>query len=67
MTLNYFVDDTVYNDRLSICKKCEHYGTLGMCNECKCIMPVKAKFAQFYCPLKVWDRDYTKLTVIKSN
>lgn len=65
MDLNYFVNDNIYKERLDACGKCEHYGSLGMCGKCKCVMPVKAKFAHFYCPIKVWDRDYTKLTIIK--
>jgi len=63
MTLNYFVDDALYTQRLDACKACDNYGALGLCSECKCIMPVKAKFAQFQCPIKVWGKDYTKLTV----
>lgn len=63
MILNYFVSDELYAQRLAACKPCENYGSLGMCSKCNCIMPVKAKFAQFECPIKIWPRDYAKLVV----
>jgi len=66
MALNYFVEDSLYDERMNTCRQCPSYGALGVCSECKCVMPVKAKFAHFYCPIKKWDRDYSKLVIIKS-
>lgn len=64
--LNYFVSEEMYKERMDICNSCENLSEkVKMCSECNCIMPVKAKFAHFYCPIKKWDRDYTLL--IKSN
>lgn len=64
MALNYFVDDDLYKSRMDECNNCDKLSeTVKMCSECKCIMPVKAKFAQFYCPINKWGKDYTKLIV----
>ena len=67
MSLNYFVSNELYAQRMADCRACENYGELGLCSECKCIMPLKAKFAQFECPIKVWSKDYTKLIVQPTN
>ncbi len=62
--LNYTVTDDKYNERMDICNGCEHLSeTIKMCDKCNCIMPVKAKFAHFYCPINKWGRDTTKLIV----
>lgn len=61
--LNYLVSDQLYDERMSICNGCENLNSVKLCTECKCIMPVKAKFAHFYCPIKKWDRDTSKLIV----
>lgn len=67
MNLDYFVSNELYTERLDTCKKCKNYETLGMCKECNCIMPIKAKFAHFECPIKIWTKDYTKLVVRSTN
>jgi hypothetical protein len=64
MALNYFVTDETYTSRMDLCNGCENLSeTIKQCSECKCIMPVKAKFAQFSCPINKWGKDYTKLVV----
>ena len=51
----FFVPDKVYEDRIAICKKCDHYFKLtGQCKKCLCFMKVKARIAPMACPEKYW-------------
>lgn len=51
-----FVDETVQQQRIKICKSCEHYTTLNFCSKCNCFMPIKTKLAHKKCPLDKWSR-----------
>ena len=51
----FFVPNEVYEDRISICKKCVYYSkTLGQCKVCLCFMKIKARLAPMSCPNKYW-------------
>jgi hypothetical protein len=39
--------------RLSICRECASYRA-GICGECGCYMPLKARLATAQCPLGRW-------------
>jgi hypothetical protein len=39
--------------RLSICRECASYHS-GICSECGCYMPLKARLATAQCPLGRW-------------
>jgi hypothetical protein len=39
--------------RLSICRECASYHA-GVCGECGCYMPLKARLATAQCPLGRW-------------
>ena len=41
-------------DRLAICRDCPSFNKLRICNECKCIMPLKVKIPNAKCPLGKW-------------
>ena len=52
---NFFVSNSVYKDRISICKNCDHYFSLtGNCRICLCFMKIKARLAPMECPKKYW-------------
>lgn len=54
------VDSETKNNRLNICKTCEHYNdSLIKCNSCGCFLLIKAAWASEDCPLKKWDSDIT--------
>jgi len=53
----FFVPNEIYEDRISICKKCVYYSkTLGQCKVCLCFMKIKARLAPMACPNKYWDK-----------
>jgi hypothetical protein len=55
MLNKYLASDKVYNERLAICKGCEHYfKPTGTCTKCGCFMRVKAKLSNLSCPIKLW-------------
>ena len=55
--MKFFVPDNIYQDRIAICKSCDHYlSLLGNCGICKCFMKVKARLAPMRCPKKYWNK-----------
>ena len=53
----FFVPNEIYEDRISICKKCVYYFKLtGSCKVCKCFMKVKARIAPMECPQGYWQK-----------
>lgn len=40
--------------RYNICKTCDSFTSLKMCQECSCIIPLKIKLSKATCPLKKW-------------
>ena len=53
----FFTSQEVYEDRLSICKKCVYYfKPTGQCKRCLCFMKVKARIAPMECPEKYWQK-----------
>ena len=61
ISLNF---DLVYNEiqeedlnaisRIDICKDCERFTSLSMCQECNCFMPLKVRIGSASCPLGKW-------------
>jgi len=48
-----FVTDEVYEERIKICRSCEHLQkklNVETCKLCGCIMPLKARFRNVRCP-----------------
>lgn len=45
----------VLNNRVQVCKQCEHITKAFLCNMCKCFIPIKATFKDSKCPLNKWD------------
>jgi hypothetical protein len=48
-----------YKQRHDICKSCEHYRKFEKfdthyCNDCKCVIELKARVRYFKCPLDKW-------------
>jgi hypothetical protein len=53
----FFVTDEVYEDRMAICKECNHYFRFtGNCLKCGCFVKVKARIAPMECPQKYWSK-----------
>lgn len=56
----FFNPETVYADkdledqRLAICKDCEHYLVTTQCSQCGCFMPAKVKLLYSSCPKGLW-------------
>tara|TARA_Y100000401_G_C8302585_1_gene215031 strand:- start:511 stop:912 length:402 start_codon:yes stop_codon:yes gene_type:complete len=62
--MKFFVTEDIYNDRIKICKGCDHYfKPTGNCKICKCFMKIKARLAPMSCPKKYWN----KTTEVKAN
>jgi len=50
-----WVDDTLFNERYSICKACPELIKLTkQCKKCGCFMTVKSKMKLASCPLGKW-------------
>lgn len=51
----FFVTDEVYEERISICRKCVYYfKPTGQCKRCMCFMKIKTRIAGLECPEKYW-------------
>jgi len=51
-----FVSDEVKEQRLNICKVCEHYDASQIrCKQCGCFLLQKASFSLDSCPLQKWN------------
>lgn len=49
------VDDTVYNQRLDICRQCEYYDVeQNRCKSCGCWLKYKARYGSGMCPIGKW-------------
>ena len=42
--------------RIKICRECEHY-KMFMCSQCGCIMPIKTRIKNAYCPIRKWNEE----------
>ncbi len=47
-------EDSLYNERLTVCKECEKLEYGSTCMSCGCIVQVRALLADGKCPLKKW-------------
>lgn len=47
------VEKSVRDERLNICKSCEHY-LGGICTKCKCVMKWKTTLSRAECPISKW-------------
>jgi hypothetical protein len=60
------VSDSVYNDRLDICSRCEYFDLEERtCDQCGCPMDEKAKMADVSCPLK--EPKWNAIVMVKSS
>jgi hypothetical protein len=50
-----YVDDDVYQNRLSVCRSCEHFfKPTTQCKKCGCFMKIKTAMKDASCPVKKW-------------
>lgn len=51
----FFVPNSVYEDRISICKSCVFYfKPTGTCKDCGCFMKIKARLSHMSCSQGKW-------------
>lgn len=56
--MNIFIDESIAETRMSICKKCEHFMKItSQCKVCWCPMIVKVKLAEVECPIGKWRKE----------
>ena len=48
------VPENIKDQRMEICKVCEHFTTLSRCKKCGCYMPAKVLLARAKCPIDKW-------------
>lgn len=68
--------EVIYEERLNICKGCEHYdikgtdcavpGTNPCCGHCGCSIGLKLRCLSCSCPIKKWDKLLTQTDVTKN-
>ena len=52
---NIFASNELKEERMNICKKCEHYSARQVrCKECGCWLVQKIKFTNSKCPIDRW-------------
>ena len=52
---NQIASNELKEERMSICKKCEHYSARQVrCKECGCWLVQKIKFTSSKCPIERW-------------
>ena len=44
----------IADERMAICKTCEHLENFRRCNKCGCFMDAKTMFMDSECPLDKW-------------
>lgn len=51
------VTEELKQERLDICKACEHFNKPGpqLCGQCGCFMPAKASLPNAWCPVHKWE------------
>jgi hypothetical protein len=50
-----YASDTVYEQRLGVCKGCEYYDVeQNRCKHCGCWLKYKARFSAGQCPIGKW-------------
>ena len=50
-----YASDTVYEQRLEVCKGCEYYDVeQNRCKHCGCWLKYKARFSAGQCPVGKW-------------
>jgi len=50
-----YASDTVYEQRLDVCKECEYYDVEQIrCKHCGCWLKYKARFNSGQCPIGKW-------------
>tara|TARA_R110001583_G_scaffold74323_3_gene205936 strand:+ start:458 stop:859 length:402 start_codon:yes stop_codon:yes gene_type:complete len=53
----FFVPNTVYKERLEICRECIYYfKPTGTCKDCGCFMKLKARLAPMECGQRKWEK-----------
>lgn len=51
------VSETVYQKRMSICRKCEYFDKSAIrCKHCGCFLQQKARVALDSCPIQKWEK-----------
>lgn len=50
--MNWFVDDSVKKERISICNSCDKLNKIRQCKVCKCFVDFKATLKSEKCPDK---------------
>lgn len=49
------VEDSIYNNRIDICKSCEYFDSEDMrCKNCGCFLDIKASWNSEKCPIDKW-------------
>lgn len=51
---SFFSSKKELNNRLEICKTCNHYSKAKVCMKCGCYIPVKSRIRRFSCPMEKW-------------
>ena len=52
---NYGVPENVQKQRLDFCKDCKYFkDALKQCSICGCLMPLKVKLKESWCPVGYW-------------
>ena len=52
--IEFLVGKEVRQERVNICKSCEHLTPFKICSQCGCIMPVKTWLTHAHCPTNKW-------------
>ena len=53
--LTVFTDKKESENRMDICKKCDHYNKyFNQCTICGCFMKIKTKLKNSKCPINLW-------------
>ena len=51
---SFFADSETQKNRYEICQGCPSFTLLKTCKECGCVMPLKIKLKEAFCPLDKW-------------
>lgn len=55
--LNFiFVEKHIEQQRRSICSRCEHRLSIGVCSKCGCVISAKVRIAGTQCPVGKWNK-----------
>jgi len=54
--MDWKVPQNIADERMEICKKCDNFNILKICNQCGCLLTLKTNIKDTECPIGRWKK-----------